>query len=384
MGRSDIRVVSVIGAGEMGHGIAEVALLAGYKVFLRDITQEFLEKGVQRINDSLEKFLKKGKITRDEYEKIRRELLYPCTDMRKSVEQADLVIEAVPEILDLKMEIFAQMDKFAPPHALLASNTSSISITQLSKATERKDKVLGLHFFNPVVIMKLVEVVRGQYSSENTMQKGYDFCLSINKVPVRVEKDVPGFIVNRINAPTHVLRGCILDNGIATPEEIDATMERSGAPMGPCKLLDYVGLDVHYHVLQYYAKNLHPDYKPYRTLEEKIRSGHLGKKTGKGFYDWSHGKPEIDISKATDKVDPNDFLALQVNEATKLVEMGVCSLMDIDTAMVNATNMRIGPIEAAQDIDPVEMIRRLERLAEQFGKEIFLPTGSVREGRYRL
>ncbi len=379
----DIRKVAVLGAGDMGHGIAEVALLAGYTVYLRDIKQEFVDRGVQRIDESLKKLLQKGKVSQDLYDRIHRELLRPCLDLQEAVQEADLVIEAIPEVLELKKETFAEVDRFAPAHALLASNTSTMKITEIAKATRRPEKVLGLHYFNPAVLMKLVEVIRGEKTSEETMQVAYDFCLKTNKVPVRVEKDVPGFIVNRVQAPAGVLLGCILDEGIAQPEEIDALMRKLGMPMGPCELMDYTGLDINYHARLYFAETVHPDFAPPRVVVEKVKAGQLGKKTGKGFYDWSQGRPEIDLSKATDKLDPMDLLAVQINEATKLIEMEVCGPEDIDTAIVNGTGNTVGPMAVAKGQDPVDLAARLDRLADRFGKEIFRPTKMIREGRYR-
>ena len=379
----DIKTLAVLGAGDMGHGIAEVALLAGFKVFLRDIKQEFVDKGVNRIDASVKKLVEKGKVTSEHYTKIREELLQPCLTIKEAVQEADLVIEVIPEIPDLKKETFKEVDQQAPSHALLASNTSAISISDMATATKRQEKFLGLHFFNPVVLMKLVEVIRGKQTSDETMNVGYDFCLKLNKVPVRVEKDVPGFLVNRINAPANLLRGCILDQGIAKPEEIDALAIKNGAVMGPFELLDFVGIDVSQHVYAYYEQNLHPDYKLPQVLEGMIKQKHFGKKTGKGFYDWSKGRPKIDISKATDKVDLMDATAVQINEATKLIEMGVCKLEDVDVAMINGTGIKVGPMAIAKDQDPAELTRRLEGLAEKFKKEIFKPTQMIRKGTFK-
>lgn len=379
----DIKTVAVVGAGDMGHGIAEVALLAGYKVYLRDIEQKFVDKGVARIDESLKKLVEKGKVTKEQYELIHKELLRPCVDLREAVKEADLVIEAIPEILELKKETFREMDRLAPSHALLASNTSTMRITEIAGATNRPDKVLGLHYFNPAVLMKLVEVIRGEQTSEETMKKGYEFCLKTGKVPVRVEKDVPGFIVNRVQAPGGVLLGCILDHSIAQPEEVDALLRKLGLPMGPYELMDYTGIDINYHASLYFARTVHPDFAPAKAVEEKVKAGLLGKKTGKGFYDWSQGRPSIDLSKATDKVDPMDLLAVQINEATKLLEMGVCSAEDIDKAMVNGTGNAIGPMTVAKTQEPQALAARLEKLAERFKKEIFRPTRTIKEGAYR-
>jgi len=383
MTADDIKTVAVIGAGDMGHGIAEVALIAGYTVFLRDIKQEFVDRGVQRIDESLQKLVKKGRVPQDVYDRIQKELLHPCVDLKEAVAKADLVIEAIPEVLDLKKEAFAEMDGSAPAHTILASNTSTMSVTEIAKATKRPEKVVGLHYFNPAVIMKLVEVIRGEKTSDETMQVAYDFCLKNNKVPVRVEKDVPGFIVNRVQAPSAVLLGAILDEGIAEPEEIDALMRSLGMPMGPCELMDFTGLDINYHASRYFAEAVHPDFAPARTIQEKVNAGDLGKKTGKGFFDWSQGRPQVDLSKATSKVDPLDLLAVQVNEATKLIEMGVCSAEDVDTAIVNGTGNKIGYMAIAKGQEPEELTKRLEGLAERFNKEIFRPTQMIREGTYR-
>lgn len=217
MNVDDIKTVAVIGAGDMGHGIAEVALIAGFKVFLRDVKQEFVDCGVARIMESLEKLVGKGKVETSHFESIKSRLLVPLISLEDAVREADLVIEAIPEIMDLKKETFRIMDKSAPPHAMFASNTSTMSITQIGAATTRPEKVVGLHYFNPAILMKLVEVIRGDNTSEETMAVAYDFVLKTKKVPVKVKKDVPGFIVNRVQAPSGVLLNCILDENIAEP-----------------------------------------------------------------------------------------------------------------------------------------------------------------------
>jgi len=383
MNVADIKTVAVIGAGDMGHGIAEVALLAGYTVYLRDINQDLVDRGVARIDESLAKLVSKEKVSAEQHSKIMSQLLKPCVDLKEAVQEADLVIEAIPEIMALKKETFAAVDAATSPHTLMASNTSTMKITEIGSLTKRPEKVLGLHYFNPAVLMRLVEVIRGDKTSDETMQVAFDFVLKNGKVPVRVEKDVPGFIVNRVQAPSGLLLTSIVDEGIAQPEEIDALMRKLGMPMGPYELMDYTGLDVYYNGSQYYAKAIHPDFGAGRTIEAKVKAGQLGKKTGKGFFDWSKGRPEIDESKATDKVDPMDLLAVQINEATKIIEMGVCSAEDVDTAMVNGTGNAIGPMSIAKGQDPAELTKRLEGLAKRFNKEIFKPTKMIREGRYR-
>ncbi len=222
MNINDIKTVAMIGAGDMGHGIAEVALLAGYKVNLYDIKDEFVDKGKKRIFDSLDLLAGKGKIPPELNTAIREQLLTTTTDLAKAVGNADLVIEAIPEIMDLKKKVFAEIDQLAPAHTLLASNTSTMSISEIATATNRPDKVLGLHYFNPAVLMRLVEVIRADKTSDETMQIGMDFAAREKKVGVQVKKDRPGFIANRVNQAPAVLVSEILERGEVEPEALDA------------------------------------------------------------------------------------------------------------------------------------------------------------------
>ena len=383
MNIDDVKTVAVIGAGDMGHGIAEVALMAGYKVVLRDINQEFIDRGVGRIMSSLEKLVQKGKVPADHFEKIKSDLFSTAVDLKEAVKDADLAIEAIPEIMQLKKDTFAEMDQAAPPHALLASNTSTMKITEIASATSRPEKVLGLHYFNPAVLMKLVEVIKGDGTSEETMQIGVDFVNKIAKVPVRVEKDVPGFIVNRVQAPSGVLLNCWLDEGIVEPEAFDAVLRGMGAPMGPYEVMDFAGLDIAVNGAKYFAETVHPDFFPGKTMLAKVDAGEFGKKTGKGLFDWSQGRPEIDLSKATRKVDPMELMMVNANEATKIVEQGACSLEDVDKAITNGTGNAFGPVTLVRGMEPDQVIERLNALADRFGKEIFRPTEMIKSGGYR-
>ncbi len=382
MGKNLVSVVAVIGAGDMGHGIAQAALLAGFRVNLQDINDSALNKGVKRIYDSLEKLLSKGVITPQALGRIRNELLYTTTDVADAVKNADLVIEAVPEIMEIKIDLFRRIDAAAPEHAIIASNTSTMKISDFAKETKRPDRVLGLHFFNPVMMMRLVEVIRCEETSEDTMQAGMFFCYLIKKTAVRVEKDVPGFIVNRVQAPGGILLFNMVDAGIATPEEIDASIRKIGMPMGPFEVTDYTGIDVTYHSCLYYQETVHKDFAPGRTIEEKVKAGDLGKKTGKGFFDWSSGRPAIDLGKTNDEVDLGDIVAVQVNEATKLVEMGACRFADIDKAITNGTGNVFGLMAMAKGMLPPDLTARLEGLVAKYVKESFRPTESIRKGLY--
>jgi enoyl-CoA hydratase/3-hydroxyacyl-CoA dehydrogenase len=375
----DIKKIAVMGAGDMGHGIAEVALLSGYKVAIRDIEQRFVDKGLARIKESLEKLVEKQKVT-EENKKAMLANIGTFVDLDAAVEDADFIIEAIPEIMDLKKQMFQALDKSAPARAVLASNTSTMSISEIASATKRPDKVVGMHFFNPAVLMRLVEVIKGDKTSEETMKVTYELVQKMNKVPVRVEKDTPGFIYNRVIAPSGVLLNAILDKGLATPEEIDARMKKLGMPMGPYETMDYVGLDIHYHVLLYLAEKLSPDFKPGKWLKDKVDAGTLGKKTGNGIFDWSKGRPEIDLAKAKEDFDPTDLIAVQVNEATKLLEEGVVkSPDDIDKAMINGGG-GIGPFQLAKGIGYDKIAKRCEELAKQFGMKIFEPTKTLKSG----
>ncbi len=383
MNIDDIKTITVIGAGDMGHGIAEVALIAGFHVNLQDIKQEFVDKGVQRIYQSLEKLVAKGKVEQARFDQIKDGLLKQFVSLEESVANTDLVIEAIPEILDLKKATFEKIDQAAQAHTIIASNTSTMKITEIAAATSRPDKILGLHYFNPAILMKLVEVIRAERTSDETMKIGYDFVLKNNKVAVRVEKDIPGFIVNRAQAPAGVLLNCYLDNNVAEPGEIDATMRSLGMPMGPYELMDYTGLDINFHAAAYFAEAIHPDFACGPTIEAKVKSGDLGKKTGRGLFDWSSGRPEIDMGKTTNKFDPMDIMAVNINEATKIVEQGACKLEDIDIAITNATGNKLGLIAVAKGIEPQDLVNRLENLAATYNKEIFQPSAMIKNGTYR-
>ena len=376
----DIKKIVVMGAGDMGHGIAEVALLAGYKVAIQDIEQRFVDRGLTRIKESLDKLVEKQKVTAENKEAMLANIK-TFVDIAESAKDADFIIEAVPEMMDLKKQVFQALDAAAPKHAILASNTSNMSITEIASTTKRPEQVVGMHFFNPAVLMKLVEVIKGEKTTDATIQLAYDLALKMNKVPVRVEKDSIGFVYNRINAPAQILLSLMVEKGVATPVEIDAKMKTIGMPMGPYELMDYVGLDVAYHGARYFADRLSRDYAPPSWLKAKVDAGELGKKTGKGIFDWSKGRPEIDLSKAKEDFDPTVMIALQVNEATKLLEAGVVKSPDeIDKAMVNGGGAAIGPFQFAKGIGYDKLARICEELAKKFDVKVFQPTETLKKG----
>jgi len=386
MNIKDIKTVAMIGAGDMGHGIAEVALLAGYKVNLYDIKDEFVELGKKRIFESLDLLTGKGKIPAELDTAIREQLLKTTTDLGQAVGDADLVIEAIPEIMDLKQKVFAEIDRLAPEHALLASNTSTMSISEIAEATNRPEKVLGLHYFNPAVLMRLVEVIKADKTSEETMRIGMDFAKKQKKVAVYVKRDTPGFIANRVNQAPAVLIGQIIERGEVEPEALDAFVRMTGAAMGPCELTDYVGVDVAVNVGRYFAQTLGPDYGPPPHLLKLIEEGNLGKKTGQGYFEWTDGqRPKIDFSKATRKFNFLWPFFVQINEATKLIEEGVVDTLDeVDLAMVNSSGSPFGPIALGRQISKLDLIDNLEMLAKRYDKAMFKPTRRVLGGGHKF
>ncbi|MCK4668606.1 3-hydroxyacyl-CoA dehydrogenase family protein [Candidatus Bathyarchaeota archaeon] len=284
----EVRKVAVLGAGLMGHGIAQVsAQVAKFEVNLRDIKQEFLDNGMSMIKDSLQRFLRKGVITESEFnETLGR--IHPMLDLGEAVADADLIIEAVPEIVKLKKSVLSEVDKLVKPDAFLASNTSSISITELASVTSRPERFCGLHFFNPPQLMKLIEVIRGAKTSDETIDLVVEVIKKMEKEPVVVKKDCAGFIVNRILVPALNEAISLVWEGIAEPEDVDKAIKLGlNWPMGPLKLADYLGLDTTLSIAEVLRDDLNPKYSPCPLLRQMVRAGLLGRKTGKGFYDWT-------------------------------------------------------------------------------------------------
>lgn len=272
----------------MGHGIAQVsAQVAKFEVNLRDIKQEFLDNGMSMIKDSLQRFLRKGVITESEFnETLGR--IHPMLDLGEAVADADLIIEAVPEIVKLKKSVLSEVDKLVKPDAFLASNTSSISITELASVTSRPERFCGLHFFNPPQLMKLIEVIRGAKTSDETIDLVVEVIKKMEKEPVVVKKDCAGFIVNRILVPALNEAISLVWEGIAEPEDVDKAIKLGlNWPMGPLKLADYLGLDTTLSIAEVLRDDLNPKYSPCPLLRQMVRAGLLGRKTGKGFYDWT-------------------------------------------------------------------------------------------------
>ena len=278
--------IFVLGAGTMGAGIVQAFAQKGYEVIVRDIKDEFVERGLAGINKNLSKLVSKGKITEEVKEDILSRIS-GTTDMNLAAD-CDLVVEAAVENMKIKKEIFAELDKICKPETILASNTSSLSITEVASATSRPEKVIGMHFFNPAPVMKLVEIIRGMATSQETFDAVKELSLAIGKEPVEVA-EAPGFVVNRILIPMINEASFILQEGIASVEDIDTAMKfGANHPMGPLALGDLIGLDVCLAIMDVlYNETGDTKYRASSTLRKYVRAGWLGRKTGRGFYNYN-------------------------------------------------------------------------------------------------
>ena len=282
----EIKKIVVVGSGTMGSGIAYVSAAHGYKVVMNDISQEMLDKAMDRLRDQIMGGIQRGKLSMKEGEQLFNNIS-TSANLEEAVKDADLMIEAVFENMDVKKEVFGKASQNAPSHAILASNTSTLSITEIASATDRPDKVVGLHFFNPPAAMKLVEVVVGEKTSEETIETARQFVVSLEKSPI-IAKDSPGFIVNRILVPVLNEAIKLYDEGVADKESIDKAMVLgANFPVGPFALADMVGLDVALASMRTLESKLGPCYTPAKSLVKLVEEGHLGTKTGKGFYEYS-------------------------------------------------------------------------------------------------
>lgn len=282
--------VAVVGAGTMGHGIAQVAAMAGFETSLTDSKKEALEDAIRRIEDNLDGGVRRGKLTAEDKARALSRIVLR-ESLKEAVDSADLVIEAIVEDLQAKRSLFAELDRLAPEGAVLATNTSSLSVADIASATRRPERVVGMHFFNPVHIMKLVEIVRHDRVDPGAVELVRNAAIRMGKEPILV-RDSPGFASSRLGVVLGLEAMRMLEQGVASAEDIDKAMELGyGHPMGPLKVSDLVGLDVRLAIAEYlFAKLGEPHYRPPEILRAKVRAGELGKKTGKGFYQWPKEK----------------------------------------------------------------------------------------------
>lgn len=287
MESNPIKKVAVIGAGAMGAQIAMICALEGYPVFLNDLDEARLEQAREELQQRMKRSIDKQRLTEIQVEEAFGRL--EMGTVLSMVSDADLVIEAVVEKLEVKRELFKKLNELTPPHTILATNSSTIVSSKIADATDRQDKVCNLHFFNPPLVMELVEVVKGPHTSEETAQQAFRFVEGINKTPVMLKKEISGFIANRILGKLMDEAVFLLENGYATHEEIDTVCTKAlNHPIGPFSLMDLTGLDVNYFVrMQRYEESGNEADRPAKIVEEKVNKGELGRKTGKGFYQYS-------------------------------------------------------------------------------------------------
>ncbi|WP_338598363.1 3-hydroxyacyl-CoA dehydrogenase family protein [Sulfolobus tengchongensis] len=367
-----IKNVAVIGAGTMGHGIAEVVAIAGYSVYLSDVSQEILNNALEKIRWSLGKLYEKGQLKESDKTIIDR--IRTTVGITNELKEVDFVIEAVPEKLDLKRQIFSRLEEIVADTTILSTNTSSLPITEIASAVRRQERVVGTHFFNPPVIMQLVEVIRGNRTSDNTLNTAYEFIKTLNKKPILVHKDVPGFVVNRVLLRI-ITNACMLvEKNIADYRTVDAVARyKLGLPMGIFELVDYTGVDVNYYVS---SAMIERGFKAYqcKILEEMTKRGELGVKSGKGFYTYpSNRYVKVNLSPdLAEKLNPLYLIAPAIKEANWMVEEGIASKEDIDLGVKLGLNFPKGIFDYEREFGKENVTRALEELKRISGEEEYL------------
>ena len=365
-----VKNITVLGSGVMGHGIAQVSATAGYNVVLRDIKQEFLDKAMEKIKWSLDKLVSKEKISKEEGDSIFSRIT-PIVDLKEAVKNAELVIEVVPEIMDLKKSVYAELDKVAGPEVIFASNTSTLPITEIANTTSRPEKFIGIHFFNPPQLMKLVEVIPGEKTSQEITDLTQEYVKSVNKQSVLCRKDVPGFIINRLFIPM-VHEACYAqDRTNSTLEEIDSAVKfKLGFPMGIFELADFTGMDViHKATVEMHLRDKKV-INPHPTIEKMFDEKKLGQKSGEGYYKYSDDKYErVSLSEElAQKFNPIQLVANIINNAAWLITNGASDIAEIEKAAQLGLGLKKPLFETAKEIGIKNIIDELNKLAEKHGE----------------
>jgi len=364
-----VQNITVLGSGIMGHGIAQVSAMSGYNVVLRDIEQQFLDKAMEKIRWSLEKLVGKGKISKQESDSILSRIK-TVVDLKEAVKSADMVIEAVPEIMELKKKVYSELEQVADKRIIFASNTSTLPITEIANTTSRPDRFIGIHFFNPPQLMKLVEVIPGQKTDPQIVNLTVDYVKSVKKEPVICKKDVPGFIVNRLFIPM-VHEACWLkQRETYTLEEIDSAVKFAmGFPMGIFELADFTGMDVIHKAtieLQIRDKKV---ILPHPLIEKLYNDKKLGQKTGEGFYKYSDEKYEriqLDEELAK-KCNPISLVANILNNAAWLVTNKASDITEIEKAAHLGLGLKKPIFDTAKEFGIKNITSELNGLAQRYG-----------------
>jgi len=386
--------VAVIGAGVQGHSIAQIALMAGFKkVFLNDISLDMIEKAANQIENDKNyglRFLESnGKLEDGITADALMKNLYKEVDLSKAVAEADLVIECVPEIMRIKQEIFEKLGKYTPEHTILATNTSSMSITKIGEKSGKLDKVIGMHFFPPPIENKLIEVIKGNNATDEALDMGVIFAQKLpslegKRLVIKIEKESPAYVANRVVTAGVIYINWIVDRAVEKNisfEQIDADILEM-SPLGACLFIDIIGLDTVFHIMTYLAETISPDFAPGKILTELVKNGNFGKKTGKGFYEWSERQaPEIDKTNKAGMLDIETSIAIMLNEGCRVLEEGIVKgYKTIDNA-VSAGFHLPGPfITGKKKYD--EYSKLLEVVANKTGKSYFKPCNLMKSGEF--
>jgi len=354
----------------MGHGIAQVSAMSGYNVVLRDIEQQFLDKAMGKIKWSLDKLVSKEKITQEQSDDIYSRIK-PIVDLNEAVKDAELVIEVVPEIMDLKKKVYAELDKAAGPDVVFASNTSTLPITEIASTTSRPEKFVGIHFFNPPQLMKLVEVIPGEKTSQEITDLTIEFVKSVKKEPVVCRKDVPGFIINRLFIPM-VHEACyVMDRQGTQLTEIDSAVKfKLGFPMGIFELADFTGMDVIHKATFEMGSRDKKVIRPHPKIEQLYNEKKLGQKSGEGFYKYSDDKYErVQLSEElAEKCNPIQIIANILNNAAWLVTNKASDIEEIEKAAKLGLGLKKPLFETAKEFGISNIVNELKQLAEKHGQ----------------
>ena len=364
-----INDITVLGSGIMGHGIAQISAMNGYDVILRDIEERFLDNAMNKIRWSLDKLVEKDKINKQESDKIYYRIK-PIIDLKDALVNTDLLVEAVPEDLNLKKKVYSEVDQFANEKTIYSSNTSTLPISEISQLTDRPERFVGLHFFNPPQLMKLVEVIPGARTDKSIVDLGINFVKSLGKDPILCNKDVPGFIVNRIFIPlVHEAAYCLEGDGKSMTQIDSAVKFKMFLPMGIFELADYTGLDViHKATVEMYSRDKKV-VNPHPKIEELYSSEKFGKKSGEGFYLYGDKTYErIPLSEEQSKqYDPIRILSVAINNAAWLISNGVCTKEDVEIAMRLGMGIKKDLFDIGREFGYEKIINTLNQLQEKSG-----------------
>ena len=366
----DIKNITVLGSGIMGHGIAQVSAMSGYNVVLRDVEQQFLDKAMEKIRWSLDKLVSKQKLSQQDSDKMFSRIK-PMVDLSESLKDCDLLIEAVPEIMELKKKVYAEVDKVADKKTVFASNTSTLPITEIANTTGRPEKFIGIHFFNPPQLMKLVEVIPGQKTSKELVEMTMKFVRSVSKEPVLCKKDVAGFIVNRIFIPLVHEAAWAIERDGASMTGIDSAVKfRLGFPMGIFELADFTGLDVIHKATEEMHSRDKKVINPHPKIKELFEQKKLGQKTGSGFYEYSGDKYERIVlsEELASKFNPIRLVANILNNASWLVTNQASDIPEIEKALQLGMGLKKQIFETGKEFGISNIVNELKTQAKKYGQ----------------